>query len=103
MKWTEEALNSFVNSNSLAILLFKSHGCGVCHAQMDRVEALANRMDVPLMAVEMSENRHLASSQMVLGVPFTKVFKDGKEVLKQGAYLDYGRLEEVLEILKESI
>jgi thiol-disulfide isomerase/thioredoxin len=102
MIWTEEDLKSFTGSKELAMLFFMTHGCGVCHTQVQRVEALSDKLSIPLRVVEMSDNQHLVASQMVLNVPVTKVFKDGNEVFKQGAYMDLQRLEDFLSTLKES-
>lgn len=95
-KITEAKLNEWIGSQKLAILFFKSPDCGVCKMQLPRILSIAEKHGIPLQVIDLSENRHLAGAQMVLSVPVTKVFYQGREVYKEGAYLDWGRLEGVV-------
>lgn len=96
-KLTEATLDDWLSKHPLAILFFKSLNCGICQLQLPRIKAIAEKQSIPLQVIDLAENRHLAGTQMVLSVPVTKVFYQGKEVYKEGAYLDLAGLEEIIE------
>lgn len=102
-KITEQALNDWISSQTIGILFFKSKDCGICQVQLPRIQAIAEAQEVALKVIDLSENLHLSGPQMVLNIPVTKVFFAGREVFKEGAYLDLKRLNIFLSQLKESI
>lgn len=89
-------LDTLIQSNTKQVVFFKTKGCGVCTAQLPRVSSLCEQYGYALEVVDLSENLTLAASQMVLNVPVTKVFFSGKEIFKEGAYLRFEKLEQVL-------
>ncbi len=101
-KITEQELNDWINKRPISILFFKSKDCGICKVQLPRVQAIAEEHGFPLKVIDLSENLHLSAPQMVLNVPVTKVFFKGKEVFKEGAYLDLKRFNTFLTQLEES-
>jgi len=66
------------------------------------VKEIALEVDISIMVIDLTENLHLASSQMVLNVPVTKVFLHGREVWKEGAYQDLIKLNKFLHQTIES-
>jgi len=97
---TEQKLSDWIQSNSIAVVYFKSQTCGVCHVLLSKIEVLTNKLNIPLQVVDLTTNLHLAASQMVLNVPVTKVFHHQKEIWKEGAYQNLERLENLLLQLK---
>ncbi len=89
-------LEQIIYSHTKQVLFFKAKGCGVCTAQLSRVIELCKKYAYPLEVIDLSDNLALAASQMVLNVPVTKVFVDHKEVFKEGAFLRFEKLEQVL-------
>lgn len=100
---SEQDLNDWIGSNTIAVLFFKSKACGVCHVQFPHVQSAAREAGVAFKAIDLSENLHLASAHMVLSTPLTKVFFEGKEVFKEGAYLDLNKLGRLLEQLNTAV
>lgn len=100
MKITEDELSSWIAGRQLAIILFKARGCGVCAVHQHRLMLLSQNHQVGLKVVEMTKNPQIASSQMVLSAPVTKLFHNGKEIFKEGAYADYEELENLIIRLK---
>ena len=89
---SEVSLSKWLSNHPLAMLFFKTKNCGVCAVQLPHIQSLAEELGVDLKVIDLSENMHLAASQMVLGAPVTKVFYQGREVFKEGAYLNFEKL-----------
>jgi hypothetical protein len=89
-------LETLIQTNTKQVVFFKTKGCGVCTAQLPGVTSLCDQYGYPIEVIDLSENLALAASQMVLNVPVTKVFINGKEVFKEGAYLRFEKLEQLL-------
>lgn len=99
---SEKTLTNWIHSNKLCVAYFKTQNCGVCQVMLPKIEQIVFELEIPLKVIELSNNLHLASSQMVLNVPVTKVFENGREVLKEGAYLDLNKLRTFLQQTIES-
>jgi thiol-disulfide isomerase/thioredoxin len=96
-----QELSEWIQRQDIALLFFKTKACGVCQAQLSQIQALAEKQGVALKVVDLSENRHLAAEQMVLSAPVTKLFFEGKELFKEGAYLNFNRLSRLISQIKE--
>jgi len=101
-KLSEDDIKQWVNENEILIIFFKTDGCGVCQAQLPVIEQIGDDLEVPLRVVNLSVNRHIAASQMVLSSPITKVFDRGREFYKQGAFIDFNKLRKMLQQLQQS-
>ena len=97
---TNQELIDWIIEQEICVLFFKSTDCGVCQAQLPRVQAIAKNMEVAFKSINLTENPHLSGEQMVLSVPVTKVFYQGKELFKEGGYMDFERFSRLLTNLK---
>ncbi|MCB0629304.1 MAG: thioredoxin family protein [Saprospiraceae bacterium] len=95
-KISEQELNKWIADQRIAILFFKTPGCGVCQMQLPRIKAIAEEQAVSLKVIDLSENLHLSGPQMVLSAPVTKVFFEGKEIFKEGSYINFDQLKQLL-------
>jgi thiol-disulfide isomerase/thioredoxin len=96
-----QELSEWIQRQDIALLFFKTKGCGVCQAQLPQLQALAEKQQLALRVIDLSENRHLVAEQMVLSAPVTKLFFEGKELFKEGAYLNFNRLNRLISQIKE--
>ena len=92
-----EDIRAFTHSSPLSLLYFKGDDCTVCHFLGPKVQQLAQALEVPLMEIDMPSNLHLAASEMVLSVPVVKLYVEGREVWKEGAYLQPANLQQQVE------
>lgn len=99
----EQELKDWLQSYKLAILYFKSDACGVCHVHLPKLQSLAQEMSIGFQVIDLQENPHLSGTQMVFNVPVTKVFYEGKEIFKEGAFLDFEKLKGMLVKLKKEL
>ncbi len=99
---TEETLTGWIASHAVCMVYFKTQNCGVCEVMLPKVKDLASGFYIPFLSIDLTENLHLASSQMVLNVPVTKVFVHNREVWKEGAYQDLLKLKKFIHQTLES-
>lgn len=100
MKITPEDIRHFTSEHALALIYFKGAQCSVCRQLGPEIAAFAKRHKIPLLEVDMPSNTALAASEMVLSVPVIKLYFDGREVFKEGAYFRFSQLEQLLEKIK---
>ncbi|MGA1665496.1 MAG: thioredoxin family protein, partial [Bacteroidia bacterium] len=90
-------IHAFTAASPISILYFKGDDCTVCHFLGPKVKQLEEELQVPLLEVDMPGNLHLAATEMVLSVPVVKLYVEGREVWKEGAYLQPAALQQQVE------
>ena len=86
----------------LSALYYFTDNCGICQVLKPKVSELFESLSIPLHGVNLMEHAALAAQQLILGVPTLIVYQNGKEVLREGAYLQIPDLRNKLEaLLKE--
>lgn len=86
----------------LSALYYFTDNCGICQVLKPKVSALFESLGIPMNGVNLMEHAALAAQQLILGVPTLIVYQNGKEVLREGAYLQIPDLKNKLEaLLKE--
>lgn len=100
---TASDIQSFVQQHPIALLYFKGDNCTVCHALGPKLSALREELDVPMLSIDMPSHLHLAATEMVLSVPVVKLYVEGREVAKEGAYLQVPQLETVIRQWKAAL
>lgn len=95
-------IQQFVQQHRLAMVYFKGDDCTVCASLGPRLLALAANQSVPMLTIDMPTNLHLAASEMVLSVPVVKLYVDGIEIAKEGAYLQLSKWQALVERWQDS-
>ncbi len=100
MKITPEDIRHFTAEHPLAFIYFKGDQCSICRQLGPEIAAFAKKHKIPLLEVDMPSNTELAASEMVLSVPVIKLYFEGKEFFKEGAYFRFSEVEKLLEKIK---
>ncbi len=100
MKITPDDIREFTSAHALALVYFKGAQCSICRQIGPEIAAFAKRHEVPLLEVDMPSNTQLAASEMVLSVPVIKLYFEGREVFKEGAYFRFSELGQLLGKIK---
>lgn len=100
MKITPDDIRSFISEHPLALIYFKGDRCSICRQLGPEIAAFAQKQEIPLLEVDMPSNPGLAASEMVLSVPVIKLYFEGNEVFKEGAYFRYSKLREMIEKIR---
>lgn len=71
--------------------------CIVCQDMMPQVEALAKEIDMPIYNIDITD-MPMARGQLNLHTaPVVMLYRQGREVYRQGRFLDLEELKEVVE------
>lgn len=66
----------FTKSNNIAIINVTATWCGPCQMFAPILEEVSN--NIPVVKVDLDQNREFAQDMGVKGVPTTFIYKDGK-------------------------
>lgn len=98
-----EDIRSFTSTAPISLVYFKGDDCTVCHHLGPKVHQLATSLQIPILEIDMPSNLHLAATEMVLSVPVVKLYVEGREVWKEGAYLQPNALVQQVERYRDKL
>lgn len=87
--------------NEVLLLYLSSRDCGVCHADLPRVEQLAEEMNFAAVSLEVNEVPEAAGQLNVFTVPAVLLFYQKKEYHRQARIIDFAELEKRMRELME--
>lgn len=97
-------LKEVVENNELSLIYIKALDCGLCSIMFDKIDALCRRFDrLATACVELHVVPHVAGEFLVATAPTVLLFANGKEVHRQGTFINMQELEHVLTRWYENI
>lgn len=75
--------------------------CIVCQDMMPQVDKLANKLEVPIYNIDITENTVARGQLSLFTAPVVMLYNNGREVYRQGRFLDLEELEYVISNYKE--
>ncbi|MBF7016218.1 thioredoxin family protein [Staphylococcus durrellii] len=98
------AFQDFIQENRLAVLHVMRDNCSVCHAVLPQVEDLVKEYaGVAFGVINQSEVEDIAGELSIFTVPVEIIYLDGKEMHRQGRFIDMQQLEKQLFLIHESL
>lgn len=85
----------------LLLLYATITGCVVCHDTLPRVDELMKEMNIPVFEVNASEIPMARGQLGLFTAPVAMVFFHGREVFRQGRFIDLQELRSVIDTYKE--
>ena len=85
------------------IVFSMTDGCSVCHADLPRVEKLAEKYNVNLYIVNASRFTLARGKFSLFASPVVMVYLKGKEVHRQASIIDFEELEYRISMIKDSL
>ncbi len=97
-------LKAFVMNNDLCLLYIQAPDCGLCSTMLDKIENVARQFNKLAVArVELLVVPEIAAEFMVATAPTVLVFAHGKEIHRQGTFIDIRKLERQLTLWSANI
>ena len=87
--------------NPVHILYFTTSSCNVCKSIFPQLESLMENYDFPVLKIDASKLETLAGQHLVFTVPTILVMHEGKEVLRESRFIDFSKIERILDLLKD--
>lgn len=95
---------SFIEQNPLAVVHVMRDNCSVCHAVLPQIEDLVRGFPgVPLGVINQSKVEAIAGELSIFTVPVDLIFLNGKEMHRQGRFIDMQQIEHQLTMMYESL
>ncbi|OMH88397.1 thiol reductase thioredoxin [Staphylococcus argenteus] len=99
-----EAFQAFINQHPLAVVHVMRDQCSVCHAVLPQIEDLMKSYpNVPLAVINQSHVGAIAGELNIFTVPVDLIFMNGKEMNRQGRFIDMQRFEHQLKQMNDSL
>jgi thiol-disulfide isomerase/thioredoxin len=99
-----EEFHNFIETHRLAFLHVMRDNCSVCHAVLPQVEDLVKEYDgVAFGVINQSEVEAIAGELSIFTVPVDIIYMDGKEMHRQGRFIDMQQLERQLSLMYDSL
>ncbi|NHA35192.1 thioredoxin [Staphylococcus schleiferi] len=99
-----ETYEQFIQTHEIAIVHISRENCSVCHAILPRVESLVERYEgVALGHLSADDVPEIAGALSIFTVPVDILLYEGKEMHREGRFIDLDRLESQLFKIYKSI
>lgn len=97
-------IQEHIHSHEISLVFIKMAHCGVCDVVFEKTgELLKKYPQVKAAAVSIEKTPDIAGEFLVFTAPTILLFLQGKEVLRQSRFVTFGKVEETLQLLVESV
>ncbi|HLR19414.1 MAG TPA: thioredoxin family protein [Staphylococcus sp.] len=101
---TIDSFHAFLNNNRLVVIHVMRDNCSVCHAVLPQIEGLlSDYPNVPLGVINQSDLEAIAGELSIFTVPVDLIYLDGKEMHRQGRFIDMQRFEHQLKMMYQTL
>ncbi|MFO3689743.1 thioredoxin family protein [Staphylococcus felis] len=101
---TVSEMKTFIETHQLAVIQISRQNCSVCHAVFPKIEEMLKQYsDVAFGIVDADEVPDVAGALSIFTVPVDIIFFNGKEMHREGRFIDFDRFEKQLSKIYESI
>ncbi|MFU0762650.1 thioredoxin family protein [Staphylococcus pasteuri] len=96
---------TFINQHPLVVVHVMKDHCSVCHAVLPQVKDLLQETfpQVKLAIINQNEVTDIAGELSIFTVPVDLIFMNGKEMHRQGRFIDLQKFERQLTSMYEQI
>lgn len=86
-------------SAPLIVVIAKTEHCTVCKPVHARLTDLMKRFpDIPSYQIDVEHVEAFRGQHLVFTVPTILIFEAGKEILRESRFVDFGRIERLLDL-----
>lgn len=97
-----DAIERFIADHPLSFLYVSRQDCSVCHAILPKLRELLERFpSISLGRIQAETVGEIASKYLIFTAPTLLFFMQGKEMLREDRFVQFGVLERKLENLIE--
>ncbi len=98
---SQEQFDTLLTNQSEALVLyFTTTSCNVCKSIFPKLEALMQNYTNPTLKIDAEAFPDIAGQHLIFTVPTILVFYEGKEVLRESRFIDFTKIERILDLLK---
>lgn len=93
---TNEGSFTEMLGKSLSAVYYFTDNCGVCHVLKPKVKDMFYELGIPIGSMNLMKHAALAGQQLIMGVPTLIIYQNGKEIIREGAYMQLHELRKKL-------
>ena len=83
------------------MVIAKSHTCSACKIILDMLERnILNIDQIDIYSVFVDDLDELRGEFLIFSVPTILIFSNGKELLRESRYIDYGKVARLIDLYK---
>lgn len=90
----------FENQTEALVLYFTTTTCNVCKSVFPKLEELMQGYTNPTIKIDAEMFPDIAGQHLIFTVPTILIFFEGKEVLRESRFIDFAKIDRMLDILK---
>lgn len=97
IKNMSEAQN--VISKDFVMIIAKTHTCTICNTILNTLEHnVPNLSDIEIHNIYIDDVDEFRGQHTIFTVPSVLIFSEGKELLRESRYLNYGKIQRLIEL-----
>ena len=101
---TIDSFHDFIARHPLAVIHVMRDNCSVCHAVLPQIEGVVSEYpNVAFGIINQSEVEAIAGELTIFTVPVDLIFLNGKEMHRQGRFIDMQQFEKQLSLMYNSL
>lgn len=98
------AFYQFINDHAIAVVHVMRDNCSVCHAVLPQIEDIVHEYpNVAFGVINQSQVEAIAGELTIFTVPVDLIFLNGKEMHRQGRFIDMQQFEKQLALMHNSL
>jgi thioredoxin-like negative regulator of GroEL len=97
---TLENIENIIKNKDIVILYIKSENCSVCVELLPKVQEVAKMENIEFIDIQIEEHREVGGKYNVFSAPTIMMFVMGKEVYREGRFLQVNHLTHTIEKYK---
>lgn len=94
-------VNSEIEKQPAIALYFASPGCGVCLADLPKVEEIAENSGIPLIYIDIDRVPEASGQLSVFTVPTVLLYLEQREYHRQSRFIDFNELNRRMREIKQ--
>lgn len=88
-----------VISKDFVMLIAKSHTCSACNSILGMLENNVKNLDkIEIYNIYIDDNDRFRGEHLIFSVPTVLIFSNGKELLRESRYINYSKVERIIEL-----
>ena len=90
-----------VINKDFVMIIAKSHSCTVCNTIQNVMEhSISNLKDIEQHIIYIDDVDEFRGQHTIFTVPTVLIFSDGKELLRESRYINYGKIQRLIDLYK---
>lgn len=98
---TNEEVNKIIQKDFVMIIA-KTHTCSICNTILNVMKnSIPNLDQIEKYAIYVDDLDQFRGEHLIFSVPTVLIFSNGKELLRESRYINYGKITRLIEMYQD--